>query len=432
MSGDWDYEIAVVGGGPGGSTTASALSRRGHTVIVLERERFPRFHIGESQLPWLNEILLEIGADQAVAAAGFVEKWGASFALPDGGAEFYADFTQASQVPAPQTYQVPRAKFDQILLDHAAACGARVHQGRRAERAVFDAGGVTLTHVGSDGDRAEVRVGAIVDASGRAGFLARQLGERRKDAVLQSIAVHRQFEGVPRREGRRAGDIRIVTRRDLGWIWFIPISETVTSVGLVVPGSVYAAHNARGQQSPEAILDHFLADSPAAASLVAGARAVTPARYEADYSYLHDHHAGDRYLLVGDAGAFLDPIFSTGVLLAMQSGIEAAEALSEGLRRGDLGRARFARYERRVVHRYRHFRRFTVGFYDAPFRDLFLHPSSRFGLSAAVSSILGGNWRPSLATRLRVAVFFALVAIQRRFGVLVPSSTVETAVSAES
>jgi flavin-dependent dehydrogenase len=270
-----------------------------------------------------------------------------------------------------------------------------------------------------------VRVGAVIDASGRAGFLAKQFGRRRQDEVLQNISVHRQFEGIPRAGGRRAGDIRMVTRSDRGWIWFIPISDTVTSVGVVVPRGVYSAYNAAGRHTAEETLDHFLAGAPAAARLVAGARAVTEARYDADYSYLHDHHAGDRYVLVGDAGAFLDPIFSTGVLLAMQSGLEAASVLSEGLRRGDLSRARFAGYERRLVRRYRHFRRFAVGFYDAPFRDLFLNPQARFGLYQAVLSILGGNWRPSLRTRLRIALFFALVGIQRRVPVLVPPLPVE-------
>jgi flavin-dependent dehydrogenase len=327
-------------------------------------------------------------------------------------------------VTSPRTWQVPRARFDQLLLEHAAACGALVLQGRRAERATFDAEGVTLVHTGGDGDAAEVRVGAVIDASGRTGFLAKQFGRRRQDEVLQNISVHRQFEGIPRSDGRRAGDIRIVARSDGGWIWFIPLSETVTSVGAVVPRSVYSVYNAAGRHTAEETLDHFLADA-SAARLVAGARAVTEARYEADYAYLHDHHAGDRYVLVGDAGAFLDPIFSTGVLLAMQSGLEAAGALSEGLRRGDLSRARFAGYERRVVRRYRHFRRFAVGFYDAPFRDLFLNPQARFGLFQAVLSILAGNWRPSLKTRLRISLFFALVGIQRRVPVLAPPMPVE-------
>lgn len=411
MSHLWDFDVAVVGGGPGGAAAASLLARRGHSVLVLEREQFPRFHIGESQLPWIDEVLRAIGADEAVAAAGFVEKWGASFVTGDGENDQYADFTQAYEVPRPQTYQVPRAKFDQLLLEHAARSGAEVLQQRRALRADFDRDGVSLVHAGTDGTEVSVRVGAIVDASGRAGFLSRQFGERRKDPLLRNIAIHRQYEGVPRSEGRRAGDIRMVTRPDRGWFWFIPIDPDVVSVGVVVPQSIY---NSKAGPTPEETLDVFMAETPAAARLVANARPVSPARFEADYSYLHTRHAGDRFVLVGDAGAFLDPIFSTGVLMAMQSGIEAAEVLSDGLREGgDLSARRFVPYERRIVRRYQYFRRFAAGFYDPAFRDLFFSRSSRFGIYESVLSVLGGNWRPSWGVRLRLELFFLLVALRR-------------------
>ena len=404
------YDVAIVGGGPAGSAAASILARRGHQVIVLERERFPRFHIGESQLPWINDILAKIGAEEAVAAQGFVQKWGASFTTADGEADQYADFTQAYEVPRPQTYQVPRATFDHVLLEHAATCGARVLQGRVTKHAAFDADGVTVTHAGADGSEESVRVAAVIDASGRAGFLAKQFGRRRQDPLLRNISVHSQYTGIPRHEGKRAGDIRLVTRPDRGWFWFIPITDTVMSVGAVVPQAVY---NASAKPTPEATLACFLAETPAAARLVANATPITPARFEADYSYLHSRHAGDRFVLAGDAGSFLDPIFSTGVLLAMQSGIEAAEAISEGLRDGNLRARRFAAFERRLVRRYHYFRRFATGFYDPAFRDLFFSRSSRFGLYESVLSVLGGNWRPTLATRLRIEAFFVLVAFQR-------------------
>ena len=140
---------------------------------------------------------------------------------------------------------------------------------------------------------------------------------------------------------------------------------------------------------------------------------VSAARFDADYSYLHSQHAGDRWVMVGDAGGFLDPIFSTGVLLAMQSGLEAAETVSAGLKDGDLSRSRFAAYERTLKKRYHHFRRFAVGFYDPAFRDLFFTRSSRFGIYEAVLSVLAGNWRPTFGTRLRLGLFFTLVALQR-------------------
>ena len=406
----WDFDVAVVGGGPAGAVAASALARNGRRILVLERERFPRFHIGESQLPWIHEVLARIGADKAIAAAGFVEKWGASFTTADSEANQYADFSQAVEVPNPRAFQVSRASFDQILLDHAASCGAVVLEGRTAVEAVFDDNGVSLTYSDAGGDQTRVTVGAIIDASGRAGFLAKRFGERHKDPVLQNIAVHRQYDGVPRREGRRAGDIQMVTRPDKGWFWFIPINETITSVGVVMPQPIYRA---AAKPTPEETLSYFVGETPAAARLLTNARPVSPARFDADYSYLHSRHAGDRFVLVGDAGAFLDPIFSTGVLMAMQSAIEASEIVEAGLRDGDLRARRFAAYERRLVRRYHHFRRFAVGFYDPAFRDLFFSPSSRFGIYEAVLSVLSGNWRPSWQTRLRLHAFFFLVALQR-------------------
>ena len=410
MARAFDFDVAIVGGGPGGSAAAAALARRGHAVLLIERTTFPRFHIGESQLPWINGVLNHIGAADAVAAAGFVKKWGASFMSDDSETERYADFAQAPEVPQPQTYQVPRAQFDQVLLEHAAASGAVVRHNCQAAGAEFDADGVTLTYTAADGGATVIRVRAIIDASGRYGFLARKFGQRRADPKLRNIAVHRQYEGVPRLEGRRAGDIRVVTRPDGGWFWLIPISETVMSVGAVMPRDSY---HAIARPTPAETLDATVSATANVARLLTTAKPVSDAVFEADYSYLHSCQAGDRFVLVGDAGAFLDPIFSTGVLLAMQGGIEAADAISSGLRSGDLSRRTFVAFERRVVKRYQYFRRFAVGFYDPAFRDLFLSPTSKFGLFEAVLSVLAGNWRPSFAIRSRLWLFFALVAVQR-------------------
>ncbi|MEO8678358.1 MAG: tryptophan 7-halogenase [Vicinamibacterales bacterium] len=415
----WDFDVAVVGGGPGGAAAASALARDGHRVVVIERETFPRFHIGESQLPWINEVLAKIGACDAIAEAGFVDKWGASFATADGSSSQYADFSRAVEVPTPQSYQVPRSRFDQVLLEHAAKCGATVLQGHTAKDVVFDDDGVTFRYLAPDQSETSIRVGAVIDASGRAGFLAKRFGERRHDPLLRNIAVHRQYDGIPRSEGRRAGDIRMVTRPDKGWFWLIPISATTTSVGVVVPQAVY---NQVAKPTPAETLAHFVAETPEAARLVAFGTPVSRAEFDADYSYLHSRQAGDRYVLVGDAGAFLDPIFSTGVLLAMEGGIEAAEAIGKGLRDGDLRAHRFAGYERRLVRRYHHFRRFAAGFYDSSFRDLFFSHSSRFGIYEAVLSVLAGNWRPTWKTRLRLHAFFALVTLNRFIRVARPDS----------
>ena len=411
------FDVAVIGGGPAGSSTATALARRGRRVLLLERDRFPRFHIGESQLPWINGVLEELGAHDTIAKAGFVEKWGASFWEIDGTPASYVDFSAAVETPMPQTFQVPRARWDELLLRHAERSGVIVREGHRAVDAAFAPDGVTLRYAGPDGAEQTTRVAAIVDASGRAGFLARKLGRHEHDPVLQQIAVHAQYEGIPRAEGRQAGDIRVLTRSDVGWIWLIPITETVTSVGAVVRTDL---HRRESKATAEESLEHYLRTTPASPALMRDARRVSPARFDADYSYLATRMAGDRWVAVGDSGSFLDPIFSTGVLLAMQGGLEAAAAIDAGLRAGDLSARRFARYERIVQKRYRYFRRFVVGFYDPYFRRLLFRRSRRLGIYEAVLSALSGNWRPTLGTRLRIQVFFAIIALKRLFRVAPP------------
>src|SRR5215813_10826650 len=172
----WEYDVAVIGGGPGGSTVATALAQRGRRVVVLERERFPRFHIGESQLPWTNEILRTLGVRDTIAASGFVEKWGASFRGPDGPEERYADFQFARETPTPQTFQVLRERFDEILLRHSEKSGVCVLEEHRTLDAAFDHDGVTITFADKQGGAGRMRVGVVVDASGRAGVLAKRFG----------------------------------------------------------------------------------------------------------------------------------------------------------------------------------------------------------------------------------------------------------------
>src|SRR4029450_1029913 len=257
--GRWDYDVAVIGGGPGGSTPATALGRRGRTVVCLERAGVPR---------------------HTLAASGFIEKWGASFRGPDGQDERYADFQTAPETPTPQTFQVLRERFDEILLRHSEKSGARVLEEHRLLDARFDSDGVTLSFTDRHGGETALRAGVVVDASGRTGVLAKRFGRHEYDPLLRNIAVHAQYEGIPRAAGRRAGDIRMFTRPDMGWLWFIPLSETVISVGAVIPQVV---HRRESRATPEESLAHYLAATPAAAPLPERARrgppeGVAPAR----------------------------------------------------------------------------------------------------------------------------------------------------------
>lgn len=406
-----EHEVIVVGGGPAGSSAACALATAGHRVLLLERERFPRFHIGESMLPASNRILRRLGLEDRIDTTRFVEKRGAGFESEDGESSSYIDFSTCSRVPFPRTYQVLRSEFDRILLDRATELGVEVCQGCRATDVAFGPEGVTVTRRDADDREARITADVLVDASGQAGFLAKRLDLRRVDPELRNVAAYAHYEGVSRSAGPRSGDIHIVSRRDLGWIWFIPVSESVTSVGAVVSSR---RHAERDRTSAEEILEHYLESTPAAARRMAGARRIVPARFGADFCYAPRTYAGDRWLLVGDAGSFLDPVFSTGVLAALESGLESAEAIDAALTSGDVSARSFAGFDRLQRRRYEVFRRFVEGFYDPAFRDLLLEPTDRFGLLEAIVSVLSGNWRLSLSERLRLGAFFGLVALQRR------------------
>ena len=353
----FDCEVIVVGGGPAGSAAAAWLARAGHSVQLLERDRFPRFHIGESLLASVNDVVAAIGAEEVVRAAGFPKKWGATFMLADGSSERYADFGIAPGVPSPQTWQVPRATFDDLLLRHAASSGVIVREAHRVHDASFDDQGVTVRVQDAErGVPRSVRARALIDATGRGGLLSRKFNLRVDEPRLANVAVFSHYAGVPRQEGRRAGDIRIVARPDLGWFWLIPISEQLTSVGVVLPRSAFQA---LPTLAPADLFTSMIADTPVVSRLLVSARREWPVRIERDFSFSSRAYAGDRWVLVGDAGSFLDPVFSTGVAIALESGLEGAQAVAAGLRKGCLSARQFSRFARRQRRRYLSFRRFV-------------------------------------------------------------------------
>lgn len=409
----FDCDVIVAGGGPAGSAAASWLARKGRRVILFERDQFPRFHIGESLLASVNDVLIAIGADSLVREAGFPQKWGATFMTWDGGNERYADFGAAPDVARPQTWQVSRSVFDDLLLRHASASGAEVREGHRIVDVAFDRDGVTVTaRPQGESGLQPVRAQAIIDASGRGGLLSRMFNLRLDEPRLANLAVFSHYLGIPRQAGRRSGDIRIIARRDLGWFWVIPISDDLTSVGVVLPRAAAVAF--RGMDHAD-ILERAIAETPAVARLFSEARREWPVRIEKDFSFGSRHYAGDRWVLAGDAGSFLDPVFSTGVAIALESGLEAAQAMDAGLAAGDLSRLRFAQYHRRQRQRYLSFRRFVFGFYTAEFRDLFFAAQPPPRIFRSLVTVFAGYWRPTLRTRFWIAVFFWMVRLQRWF-----------------
>ncbi len=411
-----DFDFAVAGGGPAGSATAIALAQGGFSVVQLERDRFPRFHIGESLLATANDAFERLGLDARIRAEGFQQKWGADLSTWDGMAGRPVEFASSPEIRRPQTWQVPRDRFDAILLDRALEAGVDVRQEHRVTRVDFAADAVRL-EVATPGGETSLRVQALVDASGRSGLLSRQLDLRRDEPRLANVAIYSHFSGVPRLPERNAGDIRIVARNDAGWFWLIPIADDLMSVGVVLPKALYLG---RERGNPEQMLAELVADTPVVARLMAGARREWPVRVERDYSYCATRYAGDRWLLVGDAGSFLDPVFSSGVSVALESGLEAAETLAAAARAGDFSARRFRAFSRRQQRRFEAFRRFVLAFYTPQFRDLFFQPGPPPLLFRAVVTVLGGYWHPRFFTRRLIDLFFLFVRVQRRFRLVAP------------
>lgn len=413
------YDVVVVGGGPAGSAAAIRLAQKGRSVLLLESERFPRFHIGESLLPLGDRIFRELGVREQIAAAGFVEKFGAQLITPCGSHTVLFDFAASTHVDPPSTFQVHRAEFDALLLQHAIVCGAKTATGRATDYRI-DQDGVTVEWNDRDGGARYVRAKAIVDASGRAGFVARREGVRIADPELEKASIYAHFTGVPVDPGRRAGDTRIVALPKLGWVWLIPLKNDVMSVGVVLD---MADWKSRRKGDPASIFAESIASSPAAARLLANATRVSDFGGENGFSYRASRYCGDRWFLAGDAGSFLDPVFSTGVLMALRSGLEAADAADAAYLRASREPAvALRRFDERLHRRYRFVRRFVTGFYDPHTRDIFFAPRPLLGMARAVTTVLAGGFDLGMVDRLRLRLFFLLGKLQSRYD-LVPRIT---------
>jgi len=418
MSGrDFTHDVAVIGGGPSGSTAAALLAAAGRRVVLFEKERFPRFHIGESLLPFNLDLFRRLGVLDPLKAC-FVEKWGVQLLSGDGSVTHHIRFEEGFEPGYPMAFQVLRSRFDEMLLHNAAARGAEVHQGHTVVEAVpSHRHGCEVVARARDGSTVTARARFLLDASGRNAFVASRRRLRVMTPTLRKAAVFAHYEGVARAAGRDAGDIVLIFLRD-GWFWMIPLPDARTSVGLVTDGSVVKSSGL----SPEELLETSLDRCPAARERLRDATRVSEVLAESDYSYACLEMAGDGYLLVGDAAAFIDPVFSTGVWLGMSSAEVAADMLVDALRRDDgsgesLAPRIFAGYERRVRRHVRTYSQLVTHFYSAGFMDLFLQPSARFGIREAVISLMAGMFDPPLAIRARLGYFYLAVRLQRSFNV---------------
>jgi flavin-dependent dehydrogenase len=405
-------DVIVIGGGPAGSTAATLLARQGHTVTLLERERFPRFQIGESLLPYNNDLFTRLGVTDQLAAGDFFPKYGAFFVTGDGNTSYRFRFDLRLSDPYRRSFQVKRAEFDHLLLKNAAKQGVDVREGTPVTS-------VDLSDPNSVTVNGDIRARFVVDASGHHSLIGNRQAMRADVPSLKKVAIFAHYKNVPRPQGKDAGNTVIAILRN-AWFWMIPVNADTMSVGLVVDRSHVMSCGLDSQQ----LLEQTIARTPWVAERMKNAERVTPIYARKDFSFRMRNLAGDNYALIGDAAGFLDPIFSTGVFMAMKSADMVIDGVSQRLRSGSVHGLRA--YERDMQRGLDKYLRFIEYFYDHDFLEVFLQPSERWGLLDAVVGVLAGDIFSNDTNRFRIWLFFQIVKLQKWRGVIAPRIQWET------
>lgn len=400
-------DVLIIGGGPTGSTTALSLARAGVSALVVEKTRFPRFHVGESFLPRNFTLIQELGLEPSLRRLAHMPKFGAEFAMGNGSAATRFCFDIGLDGTTNETFNIERAPFDQMLLDEAQRAGAVIRQdtGIRQVLALED-GHVEVET--DDGETLSARY--LIDASGQGTFLGKLLGTRRVFEGHRKVAYFGHFENVERLCGREEG-YPTVAMCDEGWFWLIPIDERRTSIGLVMDTDA-----ARQVEVPAGqMLAWGIARSPLMRERTRNARFPQANHVTADFSYSCKPYAGPGYFLVGDAAVFLDPIFSTGICLGMMGGVKAAEGIVKLLNGTATHESVRRQYIRMVSNSSSVFFKLVTMYYDHSFRELFLCGDGPLAVHRAIVSILAGHVfpRPRFALRWRLKFFEWLVALNR-------------------
>lgn len=394
------WDAAVVGGGPAGSATATMLAHRGWGVVLVEEVHHPRFHIGESLLPLSLPVLERLGVADAVAAIG-QRKPGAEFVSTRFGRSQRYYFSEALDHQRDHAYQVRRADFDRILLRNAQDNGVHVREGHKAGVSRWSDDWIELDIVPGDAPAYHLRARQLIDATGRDTLVARARGIRRRNRRHVTAAVYAHFDGALLDSGDHRGNIKIFWF-DHGWLWFIPFRDGVVSVGAVCTPEYLR----RRDSDLARFLDATIALCPALADRLQRAQRLGDAAAAGNYSYQSDRLAGARWTLVGDAYAFVDPVFSSGVHLAL-TGAESASALIDARLRGARGRARRLerRYHRRMRQGIRRFSWFIYRITEPAMERLFVHPSDVLHMRAAVTAVLAGDVHRSRHVWLSLLAF---------------------------
>jgi flavin-dependent dehydrogenase len=357
-------DVVVIGGGPAGATTSTLIAQRGHKVLLFERERFPRYHIGESLIPETYWVLKRLNMLPKMQKSHFVKKFSVQFVTDKGRLSEPFYFMDHKPHECSQTWQVVRSEFDVMMLENAAEHGVQVQQGARVLEVLWEGSRAVGVKVEEEsGKLLEVRAKVVVDASGQSSMIMSRLGLREWDPVLKKAALWTYWEGAFRDSGKDEGATQVMqTQGKNGWFWYIPLHNNIVSVGIVAAYDYLFVN--RETKDLEKIYFEEVARCPALTPRLEGAKRVSEFKAAKEYSYRSKEVAGDGWVLVGDAFGFLDPLYSSGVLLALKSGSLAADAICDGLAKNDTSAATLGVWGPNFVEGMERMRRLVCEYYD--------------------------------------------------------------------
>lgn len=366
MSSANDYDALIIGGGPAGASSAAILAEYGHRVLILEREKFPRYHIGESLIPFTFQPLERLGMIPKMRKTNFVKKYSVTFVQPEGqrSQPFYF-FNRYDRDTVAQTWQVLRSEFDQMMLDNAREKGTEVREETTVKSIIMDGDRVAgVEAADKQGHTYEVRAKITLDCTGKEAMTSNRRGWRMNDPYLNKIAVWTYYKGSKREADIDEGATTVAYVPDKGWFWHIPQHNDMVSVGIVAEGK-YLTRN--GVREPKEIFDREIEQNQWIKNHLATGEQVGEYFVTSEYSRHSRYCAAPGLLLVGDALAFLDPVFSSGVMLALKSGTMAGEEVHKGLLAGDLSPSRFTHYGATIRQGVENMRKLVYAFYDPNF-----------------------------------------------------------------
>ena len=395
-------DIVIIGGGPAGTTCGALLAQRGWRVLLLEKDRHPRFHIGESLLPLNLPLFERMGCQPAIQNVG-LKKHGVQFHSMEHPASQVFKFADTWEGLPKYAYQVRRSEFDHALFEHARERGVESIEACRAQSVRFESDAVMLNAQRDDAGPVEISARYLVDATGRDTFMASRLGIKRKNPKHTSAALYGHFSGAQRNAGEAEGDIEIYWFAH-GWMWFIPLADGTTSVGAVC----WPYYLKTRDTDPSTFFLRTLQTCPALWERVKDATLIAPATATGNYSYTSDHMTGDRYVMIGDAFAFVDPVFSSGVYLAMVSAQLAADVVDGALRDPAVAPQLNRAFERRVRRGLKTFQWMIYRMTSPVMRDLLMKPRDIFGVQRAVISFLAGDVYDGGPVHRRMLLFRAI------------------------